>query len=241
MREYTPSTYGDAWAEIYDEQTTTAPGELELIAELAGEGPVLELGVGTGRVAVPLAERGLDVVGLDPSQGMLTRLRQKSDRVELVEGVMDDFDLGREFQLVYVVSATIFAPLTQEGQVGTFRCAARHLRPGGVLLVQAFFPDLTRFDRGQRVAAVDVALDHVALEATRIDRATQVLTGQRVFLSEDGLRLFPTMLRFAYPSELDLMAQLAGLALRDRWADFERTPYDSSSQAHVSVYEKEPA
>jgi SAM-dependent methyltransferase len=241
VSEYTPATYGDAWAEIYDERTSTPPGEVELLAELAGGGPVLELGVGTGRVAVPLAERGLEVVGLDPSQGMLARLREKSDRVEIIEGVMDDFDLGREFQLVYVVSSTIFAPLTQEEQVATFRCVARQLRPGGVFLVQAFFPDLTRFDRGQRVGAVEVALDRLTLEATKVDRAQQLLTGQHFELSSEGTRLYPLTIRFAYPSELDLMAQLAGLRLRDRFADFERTPYDASSQAHVSVYEKEPA
>jgi SAM-dependent methyltransferase len=241
VSEYTPSTYGDAWAEIYDAATSSSPGEVELLAELAGDGPVLELGVGTGRVAVPLAERGLDVHGLDPSQGMLARLRRKSDRVELHEGLMDDFDLGLEFSLVYVVASTIFAPLTQDEQVVTFRNVARHLPPGGLFLVQAYVPDLTRFDRGQRTSAVDVALEGVALEATKVDRARQLLTGQRIVVSEQDTRLYPLMIRFAYPSELDLMAQLAGLRLRDRWGDFERTPYDSTSQAHVSVYEKEPA
>ena len=241
MSEYTPSTYGDTWAEIYDEATSSPPGEVELLAELAGDGPVLELGVGTGRVAAPLAERGLDVHGLDPSQGMLARLRERSDRVEPHEGLMDDFDLGLEFSLVYVVASTIFAPLTQKEQVTTFRNVARHLRPDGLFLLQAYVPDLTRFDRGQRTSAVDVGLARVAVEATRLDRAQQILTGQRIVISEQGTRLYPLMIRFAYPSELDLMAQLAGLRLRDRWADFERTPYGSASEAHVSVYEKEPA
>jgi SAM-dependent methyltransferase len=242
VSEYTPSTYGDTWAEIYDEEAAPSPpGEVELLAELAGDGPVLELGVGTGRVAVPLAERGLDVHGLDPSQGMLARLRERSDRVEIHEGVMDDFDLGLEFSLVYVVFSTIFAPLTQEGQVATFRTVARHLHPRGAFVVQAYVPDLTRFDRGQRVGAIDIGVGRLVLDATKLDRAQQLLTGQRVVLSERGTRLYPLMVRFAYPSELDLMARLAGLRLRDRWADFERTPYDSASQAHVSVYEKEPA
>jgi SAM-dependent methyltransferase len=238
---YTPSTYGDSWAEIYDETAPSHPGEVELLAELAADGPVLELGVGTGRVAVPLAERGLEVHGLDPSQAMLARLRDKSDRVELHEGVMDEFELGLEFSLVYVVASTIFAPLTQEEQVATFRSVARHLQPGGRFLVQAYVPDLTRFDRGQRTSAVDVGPAGVALEATRLDRAQQLLTGQRIVVSEEGTRLYPLMIRFAYPSELDLMAQLAGLRLRDRWADFERTPYGPASETHVSVYEKEPA
>jgi SAM-dependent methyltransferase len=241
VTEYTPSTYGDTWAEIYDEATSSPPGEVELLAELAGDGPVLELGVGTGRVAAPLAERGLDVHGLDPSQGMLARLRERSDRVELHEGLMDDFDLGLEFSLVYAVASTIFAPLTQEEQVTTFRNVARHLAPGGLFLLQAYVPDLTRFDRGQRTAAVDVGLERVAVEVTKLDRAQQILTGQRILVSDQGTRLYPLMIRFAYPSELDLMAQLAGLRLRDRWADFERTPYGSASEAHVSVYEKELA
>jgi SAM-dependent methyltransferase len=241
VSEYTPSTYGDSWAEIYDERTPTTPGEVELLAELAGGGPALELGVGTGRVAVPLAERGVEVVGLDPSQAMLDRLRAKSDCVELHDGVMDDFDLGREFRLVYVVASTIFAPLTQAGQVATFRCVARHLEPGGVFLVQAFVPDLSRFDRGQRVGAVDVALDRVLLEVTKVDRAKQLLTGQHVQLSNEGTRLYPVTIRLAYPPELDLMAELAGLRLRERFADYERTPFDWSSTNHVSVYEKEPA
>jgi SAM-dependent methyltransferase len=242
VSEYTPSTYGETWAGIYDEEASPPlSGEVELLAELAGDGPALELGVGTGRVAVPLAERGVDVHGLDPSGAMLARLRAKSDRVELHEGVMDDFDLGREFALVYVVFSTIFAPLTQEAQVATFRAVARHLRPEGVFVVQAFVPDLARFDRGQRVGAVDVGVDRVALEATRLDRARQILTGQRIVVGGEGTRLYPVMLRFAYPTELDLMARLGGLRLRERWADFRRTPYDSASQNHVSVYEKEPA
>ncbi len=241
MSEYAPSTYGDAWAEIYDERTPSSPGEIELLAELAGDGPVLELGVGTGRVAVPLAERGLEVVGLDPSQGMLDRLRAKSDRIELVDGVMDDFELGREFRLVYVVASTIFAPLTQAEQVATFRCVARHLEPGGVFVVQAFVPDLTRFDRGQRVGAVDIALDRVTLDVTKVDRAQQLLTGQHIVLSSEGTRLYPVTIRLAYPPELDLMAELAGLRLRERFADYERTPFDSSSPSHVSVYEKRAA
>jgi SAM-dependent methyltransferase len=239
---YTPSTYGDAWAEIYDEEASISPPrEVELLADLAGDGPVLELGVGTGRVAVPLAERGLEVHGLDPSQGMLARLREKSDRVHIHKGVMDDFDLGLEFSLVYVVFSTIFAPLTQEEQLATFEAVARHLRTGGAFVVQAFVPDLTRFDRGQRLGAIDVRIGRLVLEATRVDRAQQQLTGQRVVLTEDGARLYPLMIRFAYPPELDLMARLAGLRLRDRWADFERRPYDAASDAHVSVYEKEPA
>jgi SAM-dependent methyltransferase len=242
VSEYTSSTYGDTWAEIYDEQASASfVGEVELLAGLAGAGPVLELGVGTGRVAVPLAERGLAVHGLDPSEGMLARLSEKSDAVEIHVGVMDDFDLGLEFSLVYVVFATIFAPLTQEEQVATFDAVARHLQPGGVFVVQAFVPDVTRFDRGQRHGVLDVGVDRLVLEGTKIDRAQQLLIGQRVILTEQGTRLYPVMLRFAYPPELDLMARLAGLRLRDRWADFERTPYDAKSEYHVSVYEKEPA
>lgn len=241
MTEYTPSTYGDRWAEIYDETAPALAGEVELLAELAGPGPVLELGVGTGRVAIPLAERGLEVHGLDPSAGMLGRLREKSDLVQLHGGVMNDFTLGRTFRLVYVVFSTIFGPPAQEEQVATFRCVARHLDPDGAFVVHAFVPDLARFDRGQRAGVVDVALDRVALEATRIDRARQLLTGQRIVLSEEGTRLYPVTIRYAYPPELDLMARLAGLRLRDRWADFQRAPYDSSSQNHVSVYAKERA
>jgi SAM-dependent methyltransferase len=242
MTEYTPSTYGDAWAEIYDDEATISPpGEVEFLAEVAGDGPVLELGVGTGRVAVPLAERGLEMHGLDPSQGMLARLREKSDRVEIHDGVMDGFDLGLQFSLVYVVFSTIFAPLTQEEQLATFRTVARHLSPGGAFVVQAFVPDLTRFDRGQRLGALDIGVDRLVVEATKVDRAQQLLTGQRVVVTEEGARLYPLKIRFAYPPELDLMARLVGLRLRDRWADFERTPYDSASDAHVSVYGKEPA
>ena len=239
MDGYGSSTYGDRWAEIYDDWVAehwSSAGDVDFLAGLASGGRALELGVGTGRVAIPLAERGVEVVGLDASERMLELLRAKTDRVTGLDGEMEDVAVDGEFDLVYVVFNTFFALLTQEAQVRCFANVAARLKPDGAFVLQAFVPDLSRFDRGQRVQTLDVGDDGLSIDASRLDPVAQTVTTQKLIVDRGGVRTLPVRLRYAWPSELDLMARLAGLELRERWESFERRPFTAASQSHVSVY-----
>jgi SAM-dependent methyltransferase len=241
MDQYEASTYGDRIAAIYDELIEgkfDTEGAVSFLAELAGTGPVLELGIGTGRVALPLAERGLEVHGIDASEAMVERLRAKpgGDRIAITLKDFADIDAEGSFSLVFVVFNTIFALLTQDDQVRCFRNVAERLSPEGVFVVEAFVPDLTRFDRDQRVQVVEIGVDHVMLDVSRHDAAAQVVDSQHVMIRSEGTRLVPVHIRYSWPSELDLMARLAGLVLRERWSGWRREAFSAGSGAHVSVY-----
>ena len=209
---------------------------------MVGDGPVLQLGIGTGRIALPLVQRGIEVHGVDASEAMVAKLREKpgGDRIKVSMGNFADVGelVDGAFSLVLVVFNTFFGLLTQDDQVRCFQGVAQHLADGGVFLMQAFVPDLTRFDRGQRVEAMDVGTDIVHLEASRLDPVNQRVTSQHMVVEDGRTRLFPVSLRFAFPSELDLMARLAGLRLRERWGSWDRQPFGSSSQQHISVSER---
>jgi SAM-dependent methyltransferase len=238
---YGPSTYGDEIAEVYDTLfPETDPQAIATLADLAGEGPVLELGIGTGRFALPLAQCGLSVSGIDASAAMVEKLRSKPGgaAIPVTMGDFSDVTLDERYALVFVAFNTIFALVTAEAQGRCFRNVATMLRPGGAFLLEAFVPDLTRFDRGQRLAVTHIKPDAVWIEAARHDGSSQVVDSHAVRLSNAGVRLFPIRVRYAWPSELDLLAKLAGLRLRERWADWSRRPFSSSSAAHISVYER---
>jgi ubiquinone/menaquinone biosynthesis C-methylase UbiE len=245
MDEYGPATYGDRIAEIYDEWYANVPilGDVAAIVEflrgLAGPGPALELGIGTGRVAVPLWAAGVEVHGIDASQPMVDRLRQRTGASDIPVTIGDfrDFSLDARFRVVYVVFNTFFGLLSQDDQVTCFRAIARHLTDDGAFVMEAFVPDPTRFDRGQRVSASRVEPDVVALEVSTHDALEQRTNSQHVVIRTDGVRLYPVRIRYAFVSELDLMARLAGMRLRERWADWDRSPLSSTSQKHVSVWE----
>ncbi len=238
--EYRAATYGDRIAEVYDSLFTEADGAaIDLLADLAGSGPVLELGVGTGRLAIPLVERGIVVHGVDASSAMVEKLRAKPGG-EAIRVLIGDF--GRvlpegRFSLVFIAFNTFFGLLTREDQLRCFRNVAAHLGDGGRFVIEAFVPDVSRFDRGQRFAVSRVGSDHVWIEASRFDPADQIVDSQMIRIAESGIQLFPVRVRYAWPSELDLMAEAAGLRLRDRWAGWRREPFTSSSPGHVSVYE----
>jgi cyclopropane fatty-acyl-phospholipid synthase-like methyltransferase len=210
------------------------------LAELAGTGPVLELAIGTGRIALPLADRGIDVRGIDASEEMVARLRSKPGGAGIPVTIGDFADVGVDgrYTLVYIVFNTLFALLTQEAQIRCFEHVAAHLADEGVFVVDAFVPDLTRFDRDQRVETNRVGLEEVWLHVDRHHPAEQRVESQHVRLSEREIRFYPVQIRYAYPSELDLMARLAGLRLRERFDGWKREPYCGSTGTCVSVYER---
>jgi SAM-dependent methyltransferase len=241
MEGYGPATYGDRIADTYDElyaETLDTDRAVEALAELAGGGPVLELAIGTGRLALPLAERGLEVHGIDVSERMVARLRAKpgGDAIPVTMGDFAEVPVEREFALIFVAFNTLFGLLTQEDQVRCFVNVAKHLAEGGVFVVEAFVPDLARFDRGQRTQVTQVDANRVMFDASRHDPVEQRIDSQHVVISEDGTRLYPVSIRYAFPSELDLMARLAGLELRERWGGWTREPFTAESGRHVSVY-----
>ena len=241
MHGYDASTYGDRIAEVYD-RWAGVPADTELavafLGDLAGAGPVLELGVGTGRIALPLAERGLEVHGVDASEAMVARLREKPGGAAIPVAIGDFAEVPAEgpFSLVFVVFNTFFGLLTQEAQVRCFANVAARLTPQGAFALEAFVPDVARFDRGQRIQTDAVDSEHVRLSGSRHDPLEQAVFSQHVVVGADGVRLYPVAIRYAWPSELDLMARLAGLRLRERWGGWAREPFTADSGRHVSVY-----
>ena len=243
MPDYDAATYGDRIAEVYDEWFGV-PSDMEdavaFLSDLADAGPVLELGIGTGRIALPLAERGIEVHGIDASEAMVEKLRAKAGGEDIPVAIGDfaELDVEGDFSLVYVVFNTFFALLSQEDQVRCFSNVARRLREGGVFVIEAFVPGMTRWDRSQRVEAHRVENDSVVLGVSRHDPVEQRIVSNHLVVSEARVRPYPVRLRYVWPSELDLMARLAGLRLRERWGGWLREPFSASSVKHVSVYER---
>jgi SAM-dependent methyltransferase len=244
--EYTGSTYGDRIADVFDARYVESFAEdtaqaVAFLKELARDRPLLELGVGTGRVAIPLSEGGSEVHGIDASEAMLGKMRAKpgGDRIQTTIGSFADFSLPTKFGVIYVVFNTFFGLLTQKEQVSCFEAVARHLQDDGVFVMQAFVPDVTRFDvHNQRVSVESVGVDEVTLETSSHDPFAQRTDSAYVVIRDGQVQTYPVRIRYAYPSELDLMARLAGLTLRDRWADWDRQAYPSRSWTHVSVWQR---
>lgn len=239
MKSYQEETYGERIAGVYDDwYGEYQEATVAILRELAQGGRALELGIGTGRVALPLQQTGVEVHGIDASEAMVARLRAKpgGESLPVTLGNFADVAVEGPFSLIYVLFNTFFALLTQDEQVRCFENVAHHLTAEGVFVIEAFVPDLTRFTARQVVRASHIDTDQVRLEAAQLDPVNQQVTGQLVVLSEKGVRLYPVKIRFAWPAELDLMAGLAGLQLRHRWASWERTPFSAGSSMHISVY-----
>jgi SAM-dependent methyltransferase len=242
MEGYSEQTYGDTVAGVYDEWFGVAPAleaAADFLAGLAGtEGRALELGIGTGRIALPLAARGVRVHGIDASEEMVARLRAKpgGDQIPVDIGDFSDVAADGEFDLVYVVVNTFFCLTSQEAQLRCLAQAAARLKPGGHVVIEAFVPDMTRFDHRQRVDVRSIDVGHVRLDATQHDPVAQTLTSQQVVIGADGIRLYPVFIRYAWPTELDLMARLAGLELSGRYGGWRREAFTAASGVHVSVY-----
>ncbi|MEL6167346.1 MAG: class I SAM-dependent methyltransferase [Pseudomonadota bacterium] len=242
MDGYGPESFGQFYAQEYD--TLHDPGTTDVsvdrIARLAGSGRVLELAVGTGRIALPLAERGIRIEGIEISPEMVAKLRTKPGGAELpvTIGDMEDVGVSGPFDLILLVFNTLFNLTTQRAQVRLFQNVARCLAPGGAFLVEAFVPDPARFRGHQDVRVRNLTLDSVCFDGILHDPVAQTLTMQRLWATGDRTRIVPLYLRYAWPSELDLMAELAGLRLRDRWGGWADEPFTRDSRMHVSVWER---
>jgi SAM-dependent methyltransferase len=239
--EYTDTTYGETIAEVYDRFHPDIDEHMvPLLAELAASGRVLELGIGTGRVALPLHAAGVHVEGIDVSPAMVAQLRAKpgGEVIPVTIGNFADLPVEGDFALIFIAFNTVFQLLTQDDQVRCFENVARHLQPGGQFLVEAFVPDLTRYRNRSNISIETIELDLVQMEVSRIDPVHQRVDTQDLMIADGRVRLFPVKIRFAWPSELDLMARIAGLRLRERWGGWSREPFTAESKRHVSVYVK---
>ena len=214
---------------------------VDLLAELAGNGAALELGIGTGRVALPLAARGVAVHGIELSEAMAARLRAKSG-AESIGVTIGDFataTVEATFRVAYLVANTIMNLTTQDGQVACFQNVAAHLEPGGCFVIEVLVPGLRRLPPGERFQPFDVSPGHLGFD--EYDVARQGLVSHHYWIEDGSVEVLSPPFRYVWPSELDLMARLAGMTLRHRWAGWKREPFTSESGLHVSVWEKPPS
>ena len=239
MRE---NYFGERVAERYDESSpemfdpALVGATVDFLAALAGNGAALELGIGTGRIALPLSERGVRVQGIDLSEEMVAKLREKPG-AEKIEVTIGDFATTRvdgTFSLAYLVYNTLMNLGTQEAQVTCFENVAAHLEPTGVFVVEIMIPELRRLPRGETFLAFDVTPEHVGFD--EYDVANQGLISHHYDPRDGTYSTYPG--RYLWPSELDLMARLSGMTLRERWSGWQREPFTSESAKHVSVWEK---
>jgi len=233
-------------AETYDEDSAARfdpellRATVDVLADLAGEGRALELAIGTGRVAVPLAERGVRVSGIELSPAMLAQLRAKPGAadIEAVEGDMTSTRVDGEFGLTYLVYNTITNLTSQDEQVACFENAARHLAPGGCFLIEVYLPILRLLPPGERFRVLTEEPGYHAYDEYA-DPASQLQWSHHLRLREDGTyRRLSMPFRYVWPAELDLMARIAGLRLKERWSGWDRMPFTADSEQHVSVWEK---
>ncbi|WP_169981620.1 class I SAM-dependent methyltransferase [Microbispora sp. H10836] len=240
MGEFDAAAYGRTIADIYDEMVVHVPTgpAVEQVFRLARGGPVLEFGIGTGRLALPIAARGLTVAGVDGSPDMVAVLRGKpgGDRIPVTVGDFSEVSVEGRFALVLLAFNTVFALPSQDAQVRCFRNAAAHLRPGGRFVIETWVPDPAAFRDRTALRLLALGEDEVVVEAARLSPAEQFMHTTKLRMTADGLRLLPANHRYAWPCELDLMARLAGMEREHRWADWSGAPFTDDSRAHVSVY-----
>lgn len=244
MSNFDPTAYGgsgiaDDYDALYAGEWDT-DGAVELLAQLAGPGPVLELGIGTGRLALPLLERGFEVHGVEASPEMLEKLRAKprGSEIPVTLGDFAEVNAGSDFSLVVLAVNTIFALPDQDAQVACFANAARHLAPAGAFVVEAWIPDVGAFRHNRLVRPRITRSDVVSVETAVLDPVEQMMRTTQAVMSNGSLRLYPANHRYAWPSELDLMARLAGMHREARWEDWVRSPFDGESRTHVTVYRR---
>jgi SAM-dependent methyltransferase len=224
------------WPEVFD-PAVIGPA-VEFLADLAGAGAALELGIGTGRLALPLSRGGVRVSGIDLSPAMVTQLRSQPG-AEAIEVVIGDFATAKidtAFRLAYVVSNTIMNLTTQDAQVQAFANAAAHLEPGGIFVVEVLVPPWQRLPPGERFLVFDRSAMHLGID--EIDVATQNSWSHHYWFIDGETRAFSPPFRYVWPAELDLMARLTGMTLHQRWSHWNRAPFTNQSPSHISVWQK---
>ena len=238
--------FGEDVAERYDQDAemfdpAVVDPVVDFLVELAGDGAALELGIGTGRIAIPLAERGIRVHGIDLSEAMLARLRAKpgTDQIDITVGDFSTTTVERTFSLAYLVFNTIGNLTTQGAQVACFRNVAAHLEPGGCFVIEVGIPNLRRLPPGETMRVFHASQAHWGID--EYDVANQGLTSHHFELVDGRFERLSIPFRYTWPAELDLMAQLGGMRLRERWSGWRREPFTSDSRKHVSVWEKPAA
>ncbi len=234
--ERVAARYDESSAEMFD--PAVVDPTVDLLVELAGNGRALELGIGTGRLAVPLAQRGVSVHGIELSKAMAERLRAKpgAEQIGVTIGDFSTTKADGKFSLAYLVFNTIMNLTTQETQVACFENVAAHLEPGGCFLVEVGVPRLRRLPPGETLQAFEVSEMHWGVD--EFDVATQGLVSHHLVIADGKAERNSVPFRYVWPSELDLMAQLAGMRLRNRWSGWKREPFTNESEQHVSVWEK---
>jgi SAM-dependent methyltransferase len=234
--ESVAARYDESSAEMFD------PGAIDpvvdLLVELAGDGPALELGIGTGRIGLPLSQRGVRVHGIDLSRAMVERLQEKAGGEDIGVTIGDFATTGVDgsFSLAYLVCNTIMNLTTQAAQVACFRNVAAHLDAGGCFVIDVMVPQLRRIPPGETFHVFQASQDHWGID--EYDVAKQGLISHHFERVDGGVERSSIPFRYVWPSELDLMAQIAGMRLRDRWAGWKREPFTGESEKHVSVWEK---
>ena len=236
--------FGEHVAERYDERYADLAGPavvdpiVDFLADLARGGAALEFGVGTGRIALPLSQRGVRVHGIDLSEAMLARLRAKpgADEVDVTIGDFATTTVEGTFSVAYLVANTIMNLTTQDEQVACFRNAAAHLEPNGCFVIEVVVPGLQRLPPGERFQPFSVGPTHLGFD--EYDVVRQGLVSHHYWIDDGRVEVISVPFRYAWPSELDLMAQLAGIALRERWGGWKREPFTADSTKHISIWEK---
>jgi len=234
--ERVAARYDESAAEMFD--PAVVDPIVDLLVELAGSGRALELGIGTGRIALPLAQRGVPVHGIELSKAMVARLRAKQggEDIGVTIGDFATTTVDGTFSVAYLVFNTIMNLTTQAAQVACFRNVAAHLEPGGCFVIEVGVPGLQRLPPGETIHAFHVSETRWGID--EYDVANQGLTSHHFEIVDGRVERFSAPFRYAWPSELDLMAQLAGMRLRERWSGWKREPFTSDSRKHVSVWEK---
>jgi SAM-dependent methyltransferase len=231
-------SYEAKWPELF-EPAVVDPA-VRFLADLAGTGAALELGIGTGRLAIPLSQRGVRVHGIDLSPDMVAQLQAKpgTDGIGVTIGDFATTSVAGTFKLAYLVRNTIMNLTTQDAQVACFRNVAAQLEPGGCFVIEVMVPELQRLPPGETVRAFTVTPTHLGFE--EYDVAAQTSFSHHYWVVDGQLETRSAPFRYVWPSELDLMARLAGMTLRERWSDWNREPFTSDSRQHVSVWERPP-
>ena len=236
--------FGEQVAARYDEQSAdmfdpaAVDPVVDFLADLAGHGAALELGIGTGRIALPLARRGIRVHGIDLSEAMVARLRAKpgAEQIGVTIGDFATTSVEGRFSVAYLVFNTIGNLTTQDEQVACFQNVAAHLQPGGYFVIEVGVPQLQRLPPGETVRAFTVSATRLGFD--EYDVASQGLISHHYAVVDGKLEVESVPFRYVWPSELDLMARLAGMTLRERWGGWKGEPFTSDSTSHVSVWEK---